>query len=184
MVQWHKVRDDALFPMWLINPTFRRQSLSYQHCESDKQCIYGEIVTITESNGSCCIIFLFEKKQEMAHYILKQINICSVLPLLHAWSTLYKELWNIQIYMRHAVGWNKHFLSANLLLRFLLCDKGNAIFISGLYVSGRLSNYKRWSRPLAIKAHIAAGNSCGDCFSKGCHIERNRCTWSEKRSVI
>jgi len=42
------------------------------------------IVTITESNGSCCIIFLFGKKQEMAHYILKQINICNVLPLLHA----------------------------------------------------------------------------------------------------
>ena len=92
-----------------------------------------------------------------------------------------QKLWNIQIYMRHTVGWNKHFLSANLLLRFLLCDKGNAIFISGLYVSGTLSNYKRWPRLLAIKAHIAAGNNCEDCFSKGCHIESNRCTWLEKR---
>jgi len=170
--------------MWFLNPTCRRQSLSYQHCESDKQYIYGEIVTITESNGSCCIIFLFRKKQEMAHYILKQRNICSVLPLLHAWSTLYKELWNIQIDMRRTVGCNKHFLSANLLLRFLLCDKGNAIFISGLYVSGRLSNYERWHRPSVITVHTAAGNSCEDCFRKGCHIESNRCTWLEKRSVI
>jgi len=85
MVHLHNVRDGTLFPMWFVNPLFRRQSLSYQHyCESDKQYICGEIVTITESNGSCCIIFLFGKKQEMAHYILKQINICSVFPLLHA----------------------------------------------------------------------------------------------------
>ena len=95
-----------------------------------------------------------------------------------------QKLWNIQIYMRHTVGWNKHFLSANLLLRFLLCDKGNAIFISGLYVSGRLSNYERWHRPSVITVHTAAGNSCEDCFRKGCHIESNRCTWLEKRSVI
>jgi len=30
----------------------------------------------------------------------------------------------------HTVGWNKRFFSANLMLRFLLCDKDNAIFIS------------------------------------------------------
>jgi len=50
--------------MWFINPSFLRQSCLYPHCASDKQYIYGEIVTITESNGSCCIIFLFEKKQK------------------------------------------------------------------------------------------------------------------------
>ena len=31
----------------------------------------------------------------------------------------------------HTVGWNKHFFSANLLLRFLVY-KGSSIFISGL----------------------------------------------------
>jgi len=30
----------------------------------------------------------------------------------------------------HTIGWNKHFFPANLMLRFLLCDKDNVIFIS------------------------------------------------------
>ena len=32
----------------------------------------------------------------------------------------------------HTVGWNKRIFSANLMVRFLICDKDNAIFISGL----------------------------------------------------
>ena len=58
----HDVHDGTLFSTWFINPTFLRQSCLYQHCESDKQYMYGEIVTITESNVMCCIIFLFGKK--------------------------------------------------------------------------------------------------------------------------
>jgi len=30
----------------------------------------------------------------------------------------------------HTVGWNKRFFSANLMLRFLLCDKDNAILLA------------------------------------------------------
>jgi len=42
-----------------------------------------------------------------------------------------KNCENTNIIETHAVGWNKQFFSANLLLRFLVY-KGSSIYISGL----------------------------------------------------
>jgi len=66
----------------------------------------------------------------MPHYILKQYMQCTVATarLKHAMETMkYTNLIET-----HTVGWNKHFFSANLQLRFLLCDKINVIFTSEL----------------------------------------------------